>query len=350
MMTNAKRLSPLLLEKLQPPSSSPTNSVPTTFSRIGSYIGAPVVLTDGTLFGVLGAADPEPQMVKSQQPAMLAVLARRIANEIELDYEQTQRKLTQAKLAKALVALSEANKQLEQMNKLKSDFISVVSHEFRTALTTIRGFSEMMRDENFSLQEMKEFAADINNDTMRLNRMITDMLDLDRIESGKMALQQEQVDLNTLITDVVDRMRPTVPDHTFHLQLDNALLPTVGDRDKLIQVLTNLLSNAVKYSNEGGEILLRSRLEDNFIRVQVQDFGMGIPADELEHVFEHYRRVEAANTRYIQGTGLGLPIVRQILQLHGGKVWAESEYGQGSAFHFTLPLTTKSTTMESNNG
>jgi signal transduction histidine kinase len=82
--------------------------------------------------------------------------------------------------------------------------------------------------------------------------MITDMLDLDRIESGKMALQQEQVDLNALITDVVDRMRPTVPDHTFHLQLDNALLPIVGDRDKLIQVLTNLLSNAVKYSKEEG--------------------------------------------------------------------------------------------------
>src|SRR5712691_4824402 len=199
MMTTAKKPSPLLIEKLQRPTDSSGNQVPDTFSRIGCYIGVPIVLTDGTFFGALGAADPEPQMVKPQQPAMLAVLARRLANEIEHDYEQTQRKRAQAKLAKALLALSEANKQLEQMNKLKSDFISIVSHEFRTALTGIRGFSELMRDEDFSVQEMKEFAADIYTDTMRLTRMISDMLDLDRMESGRVAVYQEQVDLNAII-------------------------------------------------------------------------------------------------------------------------------------------------------
>lgn len=325
-----------------------TDDAQTAFSRIGSYIGVPVVLTDGTFFGVLGAADPEPQMVKSQQPAMLVVLARRLANEIEHDDEQARRKRAQARLAQALIALRDTNKQLEKMNRLKSDFISVVSHEFRTALTTIAGFSEMMRDDQLSVEEMKEFADDIHSDTLRLNRMISDMLDLERIESGKMVFQQEQVDLNAIIADVVDRVRPTAPGHSFHVQLDDALPPLVGDHDKLIQVMTNLLSNAVKYSPAGGEIRLSSQLEDASIHVRVQDQGIGIPNDALEQVFEHYCRIEADITRYIKGTGLGLAIVRQIVQAHHGKVWAESVYGQGSTFHIVLPI--GGAIMEDSNG
>ena len=147
---NAKRPSPGLIEKLQRPSDSSSNQASVTFSQIGCYIGAPLVLTDGTLFGTLAAVDPEPQTVKPQQAEMLAVIARRLVNEIEHDYEQTERKRVQAELAQAVVELSRANEQLEYMNALKSDFVSIVTHEFRTPLTSIEGFSELMRDEDFS--------------------------------------------------------------------------------------------------------------------------------------------------------------------------------------------------------
>ena len=348
-MINAKGPSPILLEKLQLHSHSSSNQGPATFSRIGSYIGVPLLLTDGTLFGMLAAVDPEPQMVKPQQAEMLAVIARRLVNEFEHDYEQTERKRAQAKLARTLVALREANKQLRDMNKLKSDFVSVVSHEFRTVLTCIEGFSELMRDEKFSPQEMKGFAADINTDARRLTRMISDLLDLDRMEFGRVTLQKEEVDLNAIIMNASDRIHPTAPKHSFRFQLDDTLPRIIGDSDKLIQVVSNLVTNAVKYSPDGGEILLSSCLEGDIVHTQVRDHGMGIPPDSLERVFERYSRIEAGSTRYIKGTGLGLPIVRQIVQMHGGKVWAESCQSTGSIFHFTLPIAGAPTTTDESN-
>jgi signal transduction histidine kinase len=348
-MIHAKGPSPIVMEKLQQDRHASSNQGPATFSRIGSYIGVPLLLTDGTLFGMLAAVDPEPQMIRPQQAEMLAVIARRLVNEFEHDYEQTERKRAQAKLARTLVALSEANKQLRDMNKLKSDFVSVVSHEFRTVLTCIEGFSELMRDENFSPQEMKGFAADINTDARRLTRMISDLLDLDRMEFGRVTLQKEAVDLNAIIMNTCDHIRPTAPKHSFRFQLDNTLPQITGDNDKLIQVVSNLVSNAVKYSPAGGEILLSSCLEGDVIHTQVRDQGLGIPQDSLERVFERYSRIEGGSTRYIKGTGLGLPIVQQIVQMHGGKVWAESCQGKGTIFHFTLPIAdVPATTDESN--
>lgn len=338
MIVNTKRPSSLLLEKLKRPSDSSSHQVPGTFSRIGSSISVPLLLADGTLFGMLTAVDPEPQTVNPQQAEMLAVLARRLVNEIEHDYEQTERKRAQDKLARAMIELRAANRQLKQMDRLKSDFISIVSHEFRTALTGIEGFSEIMHDEDFSDLEIKEFAADINMDAKRLSRMITNMLDLDRMESGQMKLYQEEVNVNETIMSVVERIRTNAADHTFRFQLDDTLPSVIGDSDKLIQVVTNLLTNAVKYSPAGGEILLSSYLEGNMAHVQVQDQGLGIPPDALERVFERYNRVEADSTRYIKGTGLGLPIVREIVEMHGGKAWVESVQGKGSTFHFTLPV------------
>jgi signal transduction histidine kinase len=240
--------------------------------------------------------------------------------------------------AEAFERQRRAVEELERLNKAKSDFVTVVSHEFRTPLTGIRGFSEMMCDEDFSVAEMKEFAADINREAQRLTRLINEMLDLARMESGRMRLNLEQVDLNAIVEEVAERTRPTAPEHPIRLELDRLLPPLTGDRDKLVQVVTNLVSNAVKYSPLGGQILIRSRVDGDVAHVAVQDQGMGIPADALEMVFERYARIESGAGRLIQGTGLGLPIVRQIVELHGGRTWVESTLGQGSVFQFTLPL------------
>ena len=226
---------------------------------------------------------------------------------------------------------------LERLNRAKSDFVSIVSHEFRTPLTGIQGFSEMMQSEDLTLDEMREYAGDINKDAHRLNRMITEMLDLDKMESGRMEIHREAVDLNALVGEAADQMRPNAPRHPLSLRLDPMVGEVSADRDKLTQVMANLLSNAVKYSPDGGEIVVSTRVEGNTAHVVVRDHGMGIPKAALETIFERYGRVESLATRHIQGTGLGLPIVRQIVQLHGGAVWVESTVGEGSVFHVTLP-------------
>ena len=230
-----------------------------------------------------------------------------------------------------------AVEELERLNRAKSDFVSIVSHEFRTPLTGIQGFSEMMQNEDLTLDEMKEYAGDINKDAHRLNRMITEMLDLDKMESGRMEIHREAVDLNSIVNEAADRIRPNAPRHPVALRLDPLVGEISGDRDKLTQVMANLLSNAVKYSPEGGEIVVSTRLEGSSVHIVVRDHGMGIPPAALETIFERYGRVESMATRHIQGTGLGLPIVREIVQLHGGAVWVESGVGEGSVFHVTLP-------------
>jgi len=227
--------------------------------------------------------------------------------------------------------------ELERLNRAKSDFVSIVSHEFRTPLTGIQGFSEMMQSEELTIDEMREYAGDINKDAHRLNRMITEMLDLDKMESGRMEIHRESVDLNAIVNEAANRMRPNAPEHPLSLRLDPMVGEVSGDRDKLTQVMANLLSNAVKYSPDGGEIVVSTRVEGSAVHIVVRDHGMGIPKGALETIFERYGRVESLATRHIQGTGLGLPIVRQIVQLHGGAVWVESTVGEGSVFHVTLP-------------
>ena len=227
---------------------------------------------------------------------------------------------------------------LERLSQLKSEFVSLVSHEFRTALVGIQGFSEMIRDQELSPDETKAFAGDINNDAQRLNRMITEMLDLDRIEAGRMTLNICPIDLNAILNDAADRARAASPKHTITPNLDTSLPAVRGDSDRLFQVVSNLLSNAVKYSPGGGEILVTSQARDGMVEVSVIDHGLGIPADFVKKLFGRYERFEDKNKPKIIGTGLGLAITRQIVDMHGGKIWVDSTVGVGSQFHFTVPV------------
>ena len=229
---------------------------------------------------------------------------------------------------------------LERLNTLKSEFVSMVSHEFRTALVGIQGFSELIRDEELERAETKELAGDINNEAMRLNRMIGEMLDLDRMEAGKIRLEVKPINMNMLLSSAVERAQMATQTHEFVVDLDLASPLVSADSDRIIQVISNLLSNAIKYSPGGGKIRVGSKVAEGCVAVSVQDQGVGIPPEFINRLFGRYERFESNSSGKVVGTGLGLAISRQIVELHGGKIWAESTMGSGSTFFFTTPLAT----------
>ena len=225
---------------------------------------------------------------------------------------------------------------LERLNQLKSEFVSLVSHEFRTALVGISGFSEMIRDEEVSLDEAKAYASDINKEADRLNRMINDMLDLDRIEAGRLTLHIEPVDLNDLLSSAAERVRAGSEDHWVTCKFDGD--PIVRcDPDRVSQVILNLLSNAVKYSPEGGDVTITTALNNGEVNVSIRDHGVGIAPEFMQKLFSRYERYEKTSGKII-GTGLGLALAKQIVEMHGGRIAVTSEPGEGSDFHFTLPI------------
>ena len=234
--------------------------------------------------------------------------------------------------------LEAMNSELRSMNKQQSNFIAVVSHEFRTALSGIQGFSELLSEQEWSPQEVKEFATDITTDARRLSRLINEVLDLERMKSGKTTLLRESVDVNALLRKLGEQTQHIAAKHTLIYHLDDALPFIQGDQDQLIQVVGNVLSNALKYSPAGGNILLSSQKEQESIHISIQDQGIGIAEEALKNIFEPYSRIDLEKTRFIGGTGLGLSLVREIINLHGGTIWVESAPGNGSTFHFFLPL------------
>jgi PAS domain S-box-containing protein len=228
--------------------------------------------------------------------------------------------------------------QLEKLSRLKSEFVSMVSHEFRTGLVGIQGFSELIRDQDMDATEVKALAEEINHDAQRLGRMITDMLDFDRLEAGKIRLDLKPLDLNELVCAAIERASVSTQKHFLKTELQPSLPEVLGDGDRLTQVLTNLLSNAIKYSPDGGEICAGTRLNGGAVEVAVRDHGRGIPPEFINRLFGRYERYEDKHAGKIIGTGLGLAITRQIVEMHGGRIAVDSVVGAGSEFRFTVPL------------
>jgi signal transduction histidine kinase len=337
-MITAAKPAPVVIENTQTDQRFKQHLAARALPQVGSYIGVPMLGRSARLFGTLCAVDTEACALASQQVDLLVVLARLLVTHIERDRELAERRRVEAQLAQLLADQQQSAARLEQLSGAKSHFVSIVSHEFRTALTGIHGFSEMLRDEELSREEIRDYATDINEEAKRLNRMIAEMLDLERMESGRMGLNLQPVELNSLIMSAAGAAQRGAPLHQVVLKLEPHLPVLTADRDKLSQVVANLLSNAVKYSPNGGEIMVGTQLDDNAVSMQVRDQGVGMAPEDLGSVFERFRRARTAATRYVPGTGLGLPIVRQIVELHGGRVWAESALGKGSTFHVALPL------------
>ncbi len=241
-----------------------------------------------------------------------------------------------------VAVLSDLTRERE-IGAMKNAFISGVSHELRTPLSSIKAYVEMLMDgEADDEQTRAEFVEIINTEATRLERLIDNILDISRIESGLMKVDRRPMSLLEVAKEAVEVIRPHASGK--NIEINERLIPavhqTLGDRDMLYQAVLNLLSNAVKYTPEGGRVVLDTNVDEErkVLTGTITDTGVGIPAKDLPFVFDTFYRVEA-NNKMAKGTGLGLPMVRQIIEkVHGGRVWAESEPGKGSRFMFELPM------------
>ena len=231
--------------------------------------------------------------------------------------------------------------EIRSIERMKTAFVSTVSHELRTPLTSIKGFiSTLLQDVDgfYDKETVHEFYTIIDQECDRLTRLIQDLLNVSRIEAGR------ALDLNpgpVVIPDVVDKVVATQKSYTnkheFAVELDPEIPTIVADQDKVDQILTNLVSNSVKYAPNGGTITVSGKQIDGVVQMAVADQGMGIPKEHLDKVFDRFHRIDNRDTRKVGGTGIGLYLVKHLVEAHGGKIWVESEVGKGSTFIFELP-------------
>jgi signal transduction histidine kinase len=245
-------------------------------------------------------------------------------------------------LEAATAELTAANERLKELDKMKDDFVSTVSHEFRTPLTSIRSFSEIVHDNpDLGIEQRSEFLNIIVQESERLTRLINDILDLAKMEAGKTEWQMREIAPKQVIDKALAAMAGLLaknPHIRFETHIADDLPNVFVDADRLTQVLVNLISNAVKFCNrENGLVSITARPEGASLRVDVSDNGIGIAKKDRRKVFERFQQAGDTLIDKPQGTGLGLPICLHIVEWFGGQIWFESELGKGSTFSFRIP-------------
>lgn len=243
-------------------------------------------------------------------------------------------------------ALLHARQEIEKLARIKADFISIISHELKTPLTSIKESVALILDGIAGPvnEEQKKFLTIAKNNIERLVRLINDILDFSKLESGRIIMHKKKIDANEVIKNVYSVMKTNIEQKNLkcELQLHEAMQPTWLDPDRISQVFRNLLSNAIKFSKENGSIRIYSALEDinnrRFVKITVEDDGIGVPQEEIENLFKDFSQLDTSMTRKHTGIGLGLTISKGIVELHGGDIWVVSEGGTGSKFIFTLPV------------
>lgn len=239
-----------------------------------------------------------------------------------------------------MAELEARQKEAERLNGLKSEFLASMSHELRTPLHTIIGFAELLSEEGDGLLDdrQKRFLQHILEDSQHLLGLINDVLDLSKIEAGAISLRIEHIPLVDAISNAVNAIRPRAMMKSLTLESHNTFPGLVAvDPMRLKEIFYNLLGNAVKFTPAGGNIMVETKETSEFVRITVADSGIGIPADQLQQIFEKFYQVGYATSGVREGTGLGLAICKRLIEMHGGSIWIESEPGHGSRFHFTLP-------------
>jgi len=296
-------------------------------NKFRSILSVPM-LRDGNPIGAITVAAPRAVPFPDKQVEVL----KTFADQAVIAVENTR----------LFNEIQDKTHQLEVANRHKSEFLANMSHELRTPLNAVIGFSEVLLERMFGEVNPKqeEYLNDILSSGKHLLSLINDILDLSKIEAGRMELESQPFDLPAALDNALTLIRERAARHGLRLEVtvDPGLGEVKGEERKVKQVLLNLLSNAVKFTPEGGKISLSASLNDGMAEISVADTGVGIAPEDQEAIFEEFRQVGSDYARKREGTGLGLALARRLVALHGGKLWVESEPGKGSTFTFTLPV------------
>ncbi len=295
-------------------------------------VGAvPLVIADRTT-GVLAACTPGERRLDERDLRVLALLAGQAAPALEAARLHTE-------LVRAHQELTRTNVELERASRHKSDFLASVSHELRTPLNAILGFSELLLDSvNVDPVRQTTFVRHIHRSGQRLLGLINDILDLAKVEAGQMELRVETIDLAVTVSSALATMEPLADQDGVELVADcGGSLELEADEDKVQQMLLNLLSNAIRFTPRGGRVTVKAGRMSGRLVVSVAYTGIGIPKEEQERIFEEFQQLQGNRKQRRPGTGLGLTLTRRMVELHGGRIWVESEPGRGSRFFIELP-------------
>ncbi|MCX6134052.1 MAG: GAF domain-containing protein [Ignavibacteriales bacterium] len=293
------------------------------YHNTNSELALPII-SDDEVVGVLNVEDTKLYAFDETDVLVLETLCDQIGSAI--------------RNARLFEEITRTNERLMELDRLKTDFVGIVSHDFRTPLSTIMLAAKSLLRKEVSADRLREYLNIIVEQAGRLSMLAEDTLSIAKIESGQLNYQFKIVNVETIIQEAVSMVKISAR-HTFGFSIDMNCAYVRGDQNKLRQVLQNLISNAVKYSPGGGELNVRvvsSEEQADEILFSVSDQGLGIPQEHLGRLFQKYARVESGEAGKIKGTGLGLWICREIIKAHGGKIWVESEVGKGSSFRFTL--------------
>jgi len=287
-----------------------------------AFAGVPIKSKDKVL-GALSVFSRDPRESSPQEVQLLTAIGHQVGVAVE-----------NARLAEEAAGIEI----LQELNRLRSELIANVSHEVRTPLGLIKisCTSLLAEDVGFDRETQHKFLRSIDEETDRLERIVDNLLDLSRIESGRLRLDMHPTDVGRLAREVMENMEAQATRHRLVHNFPPDPLVAIIDPKRVEQILRNLLSNAIKYSPEGGTIAVRGCEDERHIIVQVSDQGISIPAEDLERVFERFYRVDNETTQSVGGVGLGLAVCRSITEAHGGRIWVESALGVGSTFYFTL--------------
>ncbi len=301
------------------------------------------LITSGEVIGALNVESPKVNAFTADDRRLLSTLAGNLAAFLERARLFEEVEAAQAELKQHAQALEEANKRLQELDRLKSQFLANMSHELRTPLNSIIGFSEVLYDGLVGdmTAEQRDCLNNIRISGEHLLSLINDILDLSKIEAGHIDLNLTTFEVNQLIEEIQATIMPMIEEksQTLNVALANELPPLTADHVRVRQILLNLLSNAHKFTPEEGKIKLTCRVADSSAMLfSVEDTGIGIKPEDQELIFEEFRQVDGSHTREVSGTGLGLAISQRLVEMHGGRIWVESEYGEGSTFSFLLPV------------
>ncbi len=310
-----------------------------------SFLTVPIVVKDTPAGFILMGNVSSYTKITEGDAELLSVLASQIGTAIENSQLYTElfnsHQDLERRVTERTAELARLNQELQHMNKVKSDFVSAVSHELRTPLTSIKGYASILMTGKLGevLPAQKERLEKIDKHSNSLTRLVNNLLDIARIESGRVQMDIREISIKETLGSIADLISPQIKEKNISLKIS---IKTKSDKiradsSQLERVFVNIVGNAVKFTPEKGKIFISCQDKKDSVEFSVEDTGIGIPKGDVDKVFQEFFRSDNALDQKVKGTGLGLSLVKKIIEAHKGKIWVESELGKGAKFTFTIP-------------